>query len=70
METQIIGIHETSPGTFRITYNRNILGDSRGYSKADAIQKARDIVARDGGVDGNWEGCNWVEVRNILDPAL
>lgn len=32
--------------TWRVTYNGNILGDSRGYDKAAAITEARAEVAR------------------------
>ena len=35
---------ETSPGVWRLAFNYKVLGDSRGYTKAQAMSEARDIV--------------------------
>ena len=69
MKTRVVGIEETSPGTFRLTFDGRILGDSRGYGRAEAIEKARAFVARNT-IDGRWEGSTWVEFRNILSEDL
>ena len=70
MKTRIIGIKETSANVWRLTFDGTVLGDSRGYDKNTATQKARSFVERDGGIDGKWEGSTWVEFRNVLDPSL
>jgi hypothetical protein len=70
METVVYGIKETSPGVFRVTRNGAVLGDSRGYRRNEAISEARELAERNGGIDGDWVGSNWVEFRTILDPAL
>src|SRR4051812_7124568 len=56
---QIIGIAKSSPtyDVWRLTYDGNILGDSRGYSREKAIEEARRTVARD-------------PDNRALDPAL
>lgn len=41
-----ISIRETSPGSWRITFNGKILGDSRGYDRARAWQVAQEIVRK------------------------
>ncbi|QNH71578.1 hypothetical protein PP938_gp139 [Rhizobium phage AF3] len=69
MKQVIVGIKETSPGVFRLTFDRTILGDSRGYSKNDAIREAKNFVARNKN-DGDWVGNQWVEHTNVLDPNL
>lgn len=69
MEKRVVGIKETSPNCFRLTFNGNILGDSHGYSRNDAIAEARRFVARNR-IDGDWKGSTWVEFENVLDPAL
>lgn len=60
-----VGIKETSPGVFRLTYDGSTLGDSRGYSRDKAIAEAQKAVAQRG-FD--------LEARrptvNTLDPAL
>lgn len=70
MKTRIIGITETSPGTWRVTFNGSVLGDSRGYDRSRALAEAKTYVERNGGLDGDWGPTGWVEMRNILDPAL
>lgn len=45
IEHDEIGIRETSPNVWRITYNGNVLEDSRGYRKEQAIAVAKCLVA-------------------------
>lgn len=66
MKTVTIGIMETAHGVYRVTYNGSILGDSRGYTKAQATTEAKRIVERDGGLDGDWGPNGWEEHRNVL----
>jgi hypothetical protein len=70
MLERTIGIKETSPGTYRLTFDGTVLGDSRGYTKSQALDAARSFVARDGGLDGGWQGSTWVEFRNVLDASI
>ncbi len=70
MKTRIIGVKETARGCWKLTFNGHILGDSRGYSRDEAVREARKFVARDGGLDGDWEGSTWVEFRNVLDKEI
>lgn len=70
MKTRIIGIKETAKDCWKVTFNGYPLGDSRGYSRSDALREARTFVSRDGGLDGDWEGSTWVEFRNVLDKDL
>ncbi|QIG68050.1 hypothetical protein EVB55_115 [Rhizobium phage RHph_Y68] len=69
MNKRIVGIQETSPGVFRLSFNGSILGDSRGYSKNEAINEAKSFVRRNR-IDGDWQGSTWVEFENVLDPKL
>ncbi|QIG73890.1 hypothetical protein PP935_gp115 [Rhizobium phage RHph_N34] len=69
MDKRIIGIAETSHGVFRLTFNRTVLGDSRGYSRDEAIRQAKSFVNRNR-IDGDWKGSTWVEFENVLDPEL
>ncbi|QGZ14054.1 hypothetical protein PP939_gp022 [Rhizobium phage RL38J1] len=69
MRQRIIGIKETSPNCFRLTFDGNILGDSRGYSKQEAISEAKRFV-RQNANDGDWVGSTWVEFQNVIDPNL
>lgn len=54
-----VGIKETSRGSFRITFNGHILGDSRGYSEEMAKAEARKFNGR---TIGNWVNGEWVDV--------
>jgi hypothetical protein len=65
MITRKIGIKETSKNSWRVTYDGKILGDSKGYSKEQAIAKAKEIVAQKD--DGDWQGGAWVKRQNVLD---
>lgn len=69
MEKRIVGIKETSANTFRLSFNGSVLGDSRGYSKSEAIEKARQFVSKNR-IDGKWEGSTWVEFENVLDGEI
>jgi hypothetical protein len=60
-----IGIRETSPNVWRVTYDGKILGDSRGYSRDAAIFEAKAIAARTD--DGDWRGGEWINILNVLD---
>lgn len=65
--TTTIGIKETAPGSFRLTFNGRILGDSQGFPRDRAIEEARRTAAQP---DGDWHGSDWVEITRVLDPAL
>lgn len=69
MEKRIVGIKETSANTFRLSFNGSVLGDSRGYSKVEAIDKARQFVSKNP-IDGKWVGSTWVEFENVLDLEI
>lgn len=69
MKIRIVGIKETSPAVWRLTFDGAVLGDSRGYDRDEAIAKARSFV-RTNGIDGDWQGSEWVEFRNVLDGDL
>jgi hypothetical protein len=45
---EIVGIKQSQPpyDCWRLTFNGKILGDSRGYPKARAIEEARKEVRR------------------------
>lgn len=66
MKTRVIGITETSRDVWRVTFNGLVLGDSRGYRRAEALAEAKSFV----GLDGDWGPNGWVEMENVLDPAL
>lgn len=66
MATIRIGIIETSPKVYRLTFNGNILGDSRGYAKSEAINQAK-IAVKHHANDGHWEYDKWVEDTYILE---
>lgn len=46
IKKQVIGIAETSPNVWRLTFDGRVLGDSRGYSKREAQNEANSWVAR------------------------
>lgn len=69
MKQRVIGIKETSANCFRLSFDGHVLGDSRGYSRNEAIAEARRFVARNR-LDGDWEGSTWVEFENVLDPEI
>lgn len=41
-----VGVAETSPGSWRLSFDGKILGDSRGYDKARALREAQAHVDR------------------------
>lgn len=59
-----ISIRETSPGTWRVTFNGSVLGDSPGYRKEQAIAAAKAAAARDD--CGRWVGNKWVPVTRVF----
>lgn len=46
LTVETVGIRETSPGTWRLTFDGRVLGDSRGYDKHRAIEEACRTVTR------------------------
>ena len=64
---QIIGIKETSPNTWRVTYDGRVLGDSKGYSRVKALEEANKAVAQE---HGEWEGATWRWINRELDETL
>jgi hypothetical protein len=69
MKKRIVGIKETSPNVFRLSFNGTVLGDSRGYDRNKAISEAKSFVNRNR-LDGDWVGSTWTEFENVLDPEL
>lgn len=46
---EVIGVKEGEHGSWRVTHDGKVLGDSRGYSRADALAEAQRKVDRDTG---------------------
>jgi hypothetical protein len=64
MRTIKVNIKETSPGSWRVTFNGHVLGDSRGYRKDEAIAKARQYNGR---VDGEWRNGVWIDAAERFE---
>lgn len=64
MET--VSIKETSPNVWRVSFNGNVLGDSRGHRKEGAIAEAKKFVAD----ETRWAARDGRPAELEIDPAL